>query len=340
MFVILVGRPATGKGEAIDPVIDMLREANTVNLLSDRLTIEYVLEKLSLGFPITTPLKAGSFIVGTESSCLLSADELSVFLRSGSDALGDLCHLWDNKSMDYGTRGKGLFSVKDPCPCMLGGSTATWLAKSIPNDAIGGGFTRRVNFVYTRNDPIQPKWGGSSALVVKDQRWLDLVDDLRYISSNLHGQLQATPAFIKVFDEYTASIKVEDFDDEVTMNFKSSKWLNAVKLAMVLSVSRGDSLILDDQDLLAAIPYMERVEQDLSLVFRAVGESEDAVAASKILEYIDKRGKATLSDIMHALWRHVTRDDAIRILSTFVEAGLLRETHQHQRVVYAPPITP
>ena len=333
LYTVLVGRPATGKGAAIDPALEILKEAGTANVLSDRLTIEYVLEKLSKGFPSTT-LNAGTLTVGVDSSAIVFAPELSVFIRDSSDSLSDLTQLWDNRdSFDYGTRHKGLYTVNKPCLSMLGGSPPAWLAKSIPNDAVGGGFTRRVNFVYTKNDPHLPTWSFASngtRPITKD----DLVEDLRYISSNIRGEFRADKKFERAFDAYTAGIKFEDFDDEATTGFKASKWVNAVKLAMVLSVSRGDDRILIEDDWATATMRVEQVEQDLGLVFRAVGESDDTAAAAKILDFIEKRGVTSLSDIMRSLWRHVSKPDAERIMSTFVSAQVVSESTSGHTVLY------
>src|SRR6266404_9563457 len=74
LYVVLVGRPGIGKGAAMNPVIAMLKEAGTSNILSDRITMEYVLEKLSKGFPkvsATGPPTAPTVKLGTESAATI-----------------------------------------------------------------------------------------------------------------------------------------------------------------------------------------------------------------------------------------------------------------------------
>lgn len=324
LYTVFVGRPATGKGSAIDPIQELLKEANTANILADRITVEYALEKLSNGWPTTT-INPNGISVGKDSSAIVFAPELSVFIRSGTDSLSDLTQLWDNRdAFDYGTRGKGLYHIDKPCFSMLGGTPPTWLIKSIPADAIGGGFTSRVNFVYTRNDPIMPSWAVSKngkPRVGRD----DLVHDLRHIAG-LRGEFTATPAFASAFDIYTKGIKFEDFEDESTTSFKARKWVNTTKLAMVFSLSRSDSLVLDEPDWIKAVAMTEQVEADLGVVFRAVGESSESAAIAKVLEFLEKQGTgATLGNIMMSLWRHVSKDDAVKILNTLCEAGMVRE---------------
>jgi len=333
LYTVLVGRQAVGKGASIDPAQFILTEANTANTMTDRLTIEYVEETLAIGFPVTAVIPGGQIAVGREHNAIVIAPELSVFLRKNtSDALVDLTRLWDSPpKFDYGTRGKGLKIIKDVCLSILGGSTTTWLTKSIPNDAIGGGFTRRVNFVYTKNDPVLPRWNLIPNGAHKNISLL--IDDLRHIH-NLRGQFTATKEFEKLFDEFTQGTQFDDFDDEVKTSYKASKWVNALKVSMVLSISRGDSLVLEKPYLEEAIIRVNKVEDDLGMVFRTTGESTDAAAMGHILNFLEKRGKATLSEIMRISWRHASKEDTIRILSTLTGAHLVGEGHSGSAVIY------
>jgi len=331
LYTVLVGRPATGKGTSINPALSILKEANTANVLSDRLTIEYILERLSKGYPSTT-VAAGQVSVGIESSAIIFASELSVFLRKSTDALADLAQLWDClPDFDYGTRQRGLYNIKNPCVSLLAGGQPGTLSKSIPNDAVGGGFTRRVNFIYTKNDPILPHWDFGSNGIKKD--FSLIIDDLRHIHG-LHGEMNATPAFIKGFDDFTQGTKFNDFDDEASTGFKASKWVNVAKLCMALSISRDDSFVLQIDDLDLAIYRVNRVEEDLGMVFRTVGESTDAAAMGHILDFIERRGKATFAQVMKANWRHASKDDTQRILDTLVSASMIKEGHTGSAVIY------
>jgi hypothetical protein len=99
MYVILVGHTGLGKGRAINPAVRFLREANCSNILSDKLTIQYILEKLSdhgqaqatLHF---TPQQGGTIGFTLDSSCFISAPELEDLLTA-SDAMPSLKELWE-----------------------------------------------------------------------------------------------------------------------------------------------------------------------------------------------------------------------------------------------------
>src|SRR6266481_723859 len=304
IYTVLVGRPGIGKGAAMNPAIALMKEAGTVNILSDRITMEYVLEKLSKGFPKMHPGPSGqqTMKLGMESAALLVSTELSVFITASQFSITALSDLWDSKEgvYQYGTRGKGEHNINSPCVSLLGGSAQEWLVKSVPSDAVGGGFTRRVNFVFATKKEKRVPWPTNSHHSVPI-----LADDLRQMSL-LRGEFSFTSGARKLFEDYYLTCEPDEFDDEATAAYKTSKWANASKLAQILSVSRGDTLSISEQDFQISIDKTEEVSKDLRLVFRAVGESTLAGASEKVIRFLEARGFASRSEILASNWRHFT----------------------------------
>jgi hypothetical protein len=323
------------------PALALMKEAGTVNVLSDRITMEYVLEKMSKGFPKmhigsngTGPpvgQQAQTLKLGIESSALIASSELSVFITASQFSIKALTDLWDSKEgvYGYGTRGKGEHNIKDACVSLLGASAQDWLVKTITTEDVGGGFTRRVNFVLaTRKDhkvPWPQRGKYKTAL---------LADDLRQMSI-LRGQFDFTPKAKLLFEDYYNASEPEDFDDEATANFKVSKWANATKLAQVLSVSRGDDLVINEQDFTTAMDRIEEITKDLKLVFRSVGESDLASSSEHVIRFMEMRGFVSRNEIMKHNWRHFTSNELDVILATFREAGMIYERTQGQSTLYA-----
>jgi hypothetical protein len=301
-------------------------------MLSDRLTMEFVLEKLSKGFPVTIAgVQPGALKLGTESAALLVSFEMSVFVTASQFSLMALTDLWDSRDgvYGYGTRGRGEFNINSPCLSFLAGTAQNWLVKSIPADAVGGGFTRRVNFVFAskseRRLPYPPVNGF--------KQHSDLVEDLQQIAL-LRGEFKLDKVARNKFEKYYETSEPKDFDDQVTAVYKSSKWANALKVAMCLSASRGDSLVISEDDWVLAERAIDKVAEDLKYVFRAVGESELTLAGDKVLKFLELRGFATKNEILFYIWRDVTGEDLDRILVTFREAGIVGERTSGNKTVY------
>jgi hypothetical protein len=347
LYTVLVGRPGLGKGAAINPMIALVKEAGVANILSDRITMEYALEKLSKGFPKTistqipgSPLQ--TIKIGTEATCLMVSTELSVFITASQFSITCLSDLWDCKEgvYQYGTRGKGEFPLNSPYVTLIGASAQDWLVKSVPADAVGGGFTRRVNFVFASKKDKKVAWPSKNGNLGISS----LVEDLRSISQ-LKGEFTFSADARSLFESYYYSCEPNDFDDEATVVYKTSKWANASKLAMCISASRGDSLEINAADFQEAIDRTEEVTGDLKIVFRSVGESPLVSATARVLTFIETKGYASRAEILSINWKHISDMDLDRIIATLREAGIIEERYVGKRTLYyvtgtAQPVTP
>jgi len=331
LYTVLVARPGLGKGAAINPAIALLKESNVTNQLSDRITMEYVLEKLSKGFPVFKGNPNGNLKLGTDACVLVVSTELSVFISASQFTITALTDLWDSKegTYGYGTRGKGEFNINSPCVSLLGGSAPDWLIKSVPADAVGGGFTRRVNFVLASKKGKKVPWPSMN----HQKSRVELVEDLQEIAQ-LHGEVGISKEARKTFEDLYEQSDADEFDDEATAGYKISRWANALKLAIVVCAARGDSLEISKGDLELAAEKTKEVSDDIPLIFRAVGEASLVSATDKVLRFIELKGYASREEILKANWRHMTSDDLDRIIVTLREGGVIKERSVKSKVVY------
>jgi len=294
-----------------------------------------VLEKLSKGFPIVSSASLTQGIkIGTDASVLLVSSELSVFITASQFTITALTDLWDSKEgvYGYGTRGKGEFNINNPCVSLLGGSAQEWLVKSVPSDAVGGGFTRRVNFVLATKKERKIPWPAMNHHRLKDE----LIEDLSNIGQ-LRGEYRFAPSAKAVFEAVYDKSEANEFDDEATAGYKISQWANALKLAMCISASRGDDMIISRSDMESAVIHTNKVSEDIPIVFRSVGEGELTSASDKVLRFIESKGYASREEILKYNWRHMTSQDLDRIIVTLREGDILRERNIGNKTMYFDP---
>jgi hypothetical protein len=308
--------------------------------MSDKLTIQYILEKISDRGPMQgtmhwSPSPAGTVTlqVTPDSTCFISAPEIEDLLMA-SEAMPPLKELWECKDgpFEYGTRGKGLVRIAKPCPTLLGGCTPTQVAILFPSRAVGGGFVRRVNFVYAGERSKSIPW--PTERNGNDPYYDSLVFDLKGIAG-LKGQFTFDPVARKMLTEYYTNTGCDEFADEATSSYETSRFFHAVKLAMCLALSRQDALTISFMDAARAIDMVNHVCEDLKRVFRAVGDSENANAFDKILRYLEIRTKITYvtrTDIMGALWKDVGSTANLDILLATLEAGNVIKTEQRSGI--------
>ncbi len=341
-YHVLVGRPGLGKGAAINPILSIVRRANTANILSDKLTVEYILERLAKGFPSTGIGVNGGVTFGVDTSCIFFAPELSVFLKYPDNELPELADLWDANEgkKQYGTRGKGLFEVENATPTMLGGCAPGWLVRSIPQHSISGGFTRRVNFVYYDGEGhVRKPWPTDDDTTYK-RLTEPLVEDLRAIAQ-INGEYKFDNPARRLFEQIYEESSPNGDCDEATSNYVCSRWAHITKASMAIAASHGDDKVICKCHLEEAIDMVEDITEGLKIVFRSVGESDMVVVADKVLLYLEKMPGATYQQILSQLWKDVTRDDLIVILSTLRDGGIINERGMNGTLIYtAPPSAP
>jgi len=337
LFVILVGHTGLGKGRSVNPAVGILRESGCANILSDKLTIQYILEKISDKGQAVAQLNmggpSGTVSFGMDATCFISAPEIEDLLTM-SDAMPTLKELWEAKDgpFEYGTRHKGLVKVAKPCPTLLGGCTPSQIAMLFPTKTVGGGFVRRCNFVYESERAAVIPWPAerNGNDLVRNA----LIADLRHIST-LKGPFRFDPYARRMFEEYYRSTNCDEFADEATASYENSRPFHALKLAMCLTVSRFDTMVINFVDMAKAIEMVNKVCEDMRKVFRAVGDSEAAVVMDKVLRYIEMKGKLTYvtrQDLMGALWRDVGSSQNLDIILATLEAGHVIKTENRSGI--------
>jgi hypothetical protein len=320
-YTVLVGRPGVGKGQAIIPAVAALDKSGTANILSDRLTMPFILEELSKGFSSTLSSAPGAISIGIDHSGLIVADELQVFASTGEDVISNLTALWDSRehAFGYGTRTKGKASIDKPSVSFLAGTTPSWLVRSIPVAAIGGGFTRRVNFVFSKEAHKDKPFPCRNHSNLHD----NLVNDLRHIASNIGGcytlSAEARPLYAKCY----AGCVVGELEDEATGTYKDSAWVHVIKLAMAVQASMDDSLEISAKAWEIAETEINQIVTDIATVFRGVGLSDLTVAADRLMSYLEVTGYATRKQIQRMMWQYAMSPDVEIILRTLEESDMI-----------------
>lgn len=351
MYVILVGHTGLGKGRAINPAVGLLRESGCANILSDKLTIQYILEKISdrgqqqaqINMTQTPGGPGGTLSITLDSSCFISAAEIEDLFTTGPDPTPPLKELWECKDgpFEYGTRGKGLVKIAKPCPTMLGGCTPSQIAQIFPTKMVGGGFVRRCNFVYAADKSRQIPWPVERN--GNDPTRDALINDLRHIAQ-LRGRFAFDPIARQLFERYYVSTNCDEFQDEATASYETSRPFHALKLAMSLTLARNDDLVINFVDMQLAINMVNQCCEDLKKVFRAVGDSEMAVVIDKVLRFIEMRNKqsyVTRQDILAALWRDVGSSQQLDVLlATLEAAGAIKTENRSGITIYKPVVRP
>lgn len=316
MYIILVSPPGVGKGSSLMKVREFLSASGSVNLLEGRIIAQKLFERVSKGFSNVVSAPAGllnptsSVHITIDRSCVIFSTELPVLLEDNDKLLPYFCDVWDMGRHDYDTKSSGYQKIENAGQSIIGACTPTFikkLGKSHGTEAILGGFVSRCIFtLQVDKKPTNDFWGEHKhiATPIPDD---DFVNDLKHIAS-LRGEAMFSEKARKLFSAYIKMKEKnrDEYESELMASFHARLWSHVGKTALALSVSRSDSLIIEEDDLIGAIKALEVVEDNLEKTFGLVGEGDHAECVYKVQCFIEKKGVTTKSEILRHLWRIVT----------------------------------
>lgn len=166
LYVLLVGPSGLGKGQAINNVIRLLAPyERELGIYAGRITGQALADTIgSKEAGGTADAAGGRKPQAPEpekpARVFLVAEELALSVGSGPRAHDFVCFmtgLYNSSPVAFRdrTRTSGLVAVKDPCINWLAGTTRDWLKRSVPTDAVEGGFFGRTLVVEAEYDFVK-----------------------------------------------------------------------------------------------------------------------------------------------------------------------------------------
>lgn len=243
----------------------------------------------------------------------LVSRELSSFLAvDPKNMIEAITDLYDShKKWDYGTSGKGEDILRNLCISCLFATTPDWIARNLPEEAIGGGFTSRFllisgvdRYKEVAVPPLPPP-----------PLYKKLKMDLEVIA-HLSGEFTWGEGAEELFTKWYGGIKpwADSVGDDRLYSGFSRVHVQAIKTAMSLHIARKDDLVLEKTDMIKAIALMKTTYATASEAFSSHGRSPLAVAIDKIIKQLKTFGTMTTSRLLTMNYRDVTKKGLMEIL--------------------------
>lgn len=279
-----------------------------------------------------------------KSQCALTfvPGELGTFLNpDDGHAIDGITRLWDcpERAFIKSTKHNGVDNIVNPFFNLIGCTTTKWLKDNFSKYE-GWGIASRIVFVHS-DVTGKPIWSPSRLLpdsdVLNNIRQ-KLRDDLDHITT-LQGACTLTDDAADLakrwYDQtfyYLGEYNAKPDADPWLADFLARKQIHAHKLAMTLSISRRDSLVITKEDYEEAITKIEDVERETVRVFKShLTPSTNALNERAMFDRLRAElnnglgGKAPKSYIFNRIAMYVDGATAERILSSFIKRRLLRE---------------
>lgn len=285
-YIILVGPSGEArKGTAMSPAQRLLRDL-AVNMSANAATLQALILDMKDAF--TTYQPPGSIPIPHCSLCVFSK-ELTVLLGyQDKDMFANLCDWYDcDPEWKKRTVSRDVEEIVGLCVTLLGATTPMSLQSCLPMDAIGGGFTSRVIYVYEgRQERLISPWRKDRGTSQDDKYYKSLLNDLRYIK-HLGGEFIPTDEAIDYLTDWyeKGGGSKKKLKDKRFSGYNSRRAAHVAKLSMAMSASRGDDMKILKSDLERAIEELDKVEQKMEYVFSGVGMNPYAAITMEVLDF-------------------------------------------------------
>lgn len=168
----------------------------------------------------------------------------------------------------------------------------------MPQSMIGGGLASRCIFIY---GDTKERYTAYVDEMVRDgdvAHRAKLIQDLERIAM-LTGPFQIDAqarAWGKEWYEAFWKDAISRMDDQMMEGYAARKQTHMHKVAMVLSASRGDSLVITRDDLQLANTMLEDLESDMHHVFSRIGRTDNSLQAERFIDFVRRKGSIPYHD--------------------------------------------
>lgn len=246
--------------------------------------------------------------------------ELGTLLGSHDVDMSDtLTALWDcSRKWEKDTVARGNEAASKPWLHILSATTPTWLAENVSSTALEGGLISRAIFVY--EEKPERRIAVPSFTTEQEQLGRYLKHDLAAIAK-LSGALRMDPETLAFYtDWYENHPEFFRAKEERLQSFYTRKHVHTIKTASIMSLARGDSLVITMQDFMNAIAAVEAVEQDMRLAFQGIGKNIHSMDYERIKRFIEIEGSVWYKSIIGAYIHAIPREAINGILEALLDA--------------------
>lgn len=294
-----------------------------IKIASESITREALIRELKQSNDTQIDPKTGQMHL--HSSLTIFSEELTVFLGYNNQQLmADLCNWYDcGDTWTYRTKNMGTDDIVGVWVNLMGATTPDLLQTTLPKDAIGGGLTSRIIFVYEfkkGKTVVAPFLSDEEKEIEKK-----LLIDLDRICM-LQGEFKMTERYLKAWMTWyvaQADRRGGVFDNPRFSGYVERRPTHAMKLSMLLCASRTNSMIIDEEDFYRAIKILELTERKMPHTFSGVGRLQTSGVLNDIMGYIGWGKETTYKELLARFYQDVSRPELDEIVTTLRTIGFI-----------------
>lgn len=338
LYIVLVAKPGVvAKSTTLSIAADLVRQVPGVNIGPDSATWQALSEDI---MNCAEMFEYNGDFIPEASMSFFSSEYGSLMDLYNQEMVNFFIDMWDGKdSYKKSTKSVGKDLIEGPIISLIAGTTPAWLALNMSHIASAGGLTSRTLFAfaegkesliaYPDEQPTQSDWRESRKIL----RYT-LIESLLKMSK-LRGPLSLSPAARDWGREWYINLwkeKAVQRDEPWYEGYIARAQTQLHKLGICFAISSG-RMIIEKEDLIFANALLEELEKFLPRVFNAVGKSSTALAADKLLAYIERHKKVMYA----AAIRYIQADlpdfrNFEGVVKGLIQGGQIKLTQEGQTI--------
>lgn len=323
MYVLLVGPPGIGKGNAVKPAMRLLRKLGAIHLSPRGITKRAFYTEMEKAKEIDLDTKLQK--TTSHSSLTAFIEEFGVFLRPKDiefmDALADV---YDNPPVwDYKTEHSGVNNAENPCFNMVACTTPNGLRERFTDNIFEMGLPARIVMVFADNQARVPLFGEREDLPDLET---DLVHDLEQILmiKGAYTWDANAAADLEAWEE--TGYKPRPIDPRF-QHYNTRRLAHITKLCMITAASRRDERVIQPEDLGTAREMLLEAEGTMGGAVSAIGANplkEQMRAARLFITLQYNKDKKSVPE--HKFLRFLYNEVPVQYINPVID-GLLQQAY-------------
>lgn len=331
MYIVLVGPPGKcRKGTAMNTGYNLLKDLG-VKLSAEAITREALIRELAQTTDTVVDPQTG--IVHMHSSLSVVSPELTVFLGYNNQQLMmDLTDWFDCRDYwTYRTKNSGTDEIIGVFVNLIGATTPGLLQSTLPMNAIGGGLTSRMIFVYEteKSRSIATPFHGPTEKALAPM----LKHDLERIHM-LSGEFKVSDPFINRYIDWYMHFDSQQhiLTDQRFAAYFERKPTHLMKLCMILNASRTNSQMVEVEDFDRAIALLDKTEENMQYTFMGVGRNVASETMQEVLDFLEKHRRVSMAVLTRMFFRDADARQLENILQTMENMKSIRRIYSGQDI--------
>lgn len=337
IYVMLVSHPAGGKSTAINRGADLLEDLRRVynpnfKIVPNQITESALVDIMKITERYEVKGKNGNSFFLPHSSGYFYASEASASALQNvfGDFIATMTEFYDSPR-NFRKKLKGekyTTEIENVCMNLLAGSTFDFLKKIVNEQSVQGGFASRLIYVIQRDRKVREvSWGSASQADTDTKN--KLLEDLDHINK-LAGPMRPTECFIKRFSEWQPEFDryLIELNSPRMESIMARKGTNIIKVAMLYSISEGDSMEVNAYHFDRAAEAVDEVYKDNPYVLSQAiinDKTSQAGMSQMIMRALEKgQGCLPLVEVKASVFKHGGQISAFKeTLEYMASSGLI-----------------